>query len=187
MDALLLDFPNSFETRHLTIRSPLPGDGPELNAAIIESWDSLKRWMPWAKERPSVEESEANVRSAYLRFLAREDLRLSLYLVGTDTLIGSSGLHRIDWDVPRFEIGYWVRERYARQGYVTEAVEGITRFAFETLGAKRVEIRCDALNVRSMAIPKRLGYTLEGTLRNHARDHVTGDLRDTLVFAKITP
>ncbi len=186
MDALLLDFPQQFETQRLTIRCPLPGDGPELNAAVLESWENLAQWMPWATERPTVEESEHNVRRAYLRFLAREDLRLSLFMRGTDTLVGSSGLHRIDWEVPKFEIGYWVRKRYARQGLITEAVEGITRFAFQTLGAKRVEIRCDAKNVRSMAVAKRLDFVLDGTLRNDARDHITGELRDTLVFSKTT-
>jgi RimJ/RimL family protein N-acetyltransferase len=186
MDALLLDFPQQFETRRLTIRCPLPGDGPELNKAILESWESLAQWMPWATERPTVQESEHNVRRACLRFLAREDLRLSLFIRGTETLVGSSGLHRIDWEVPKFEIGYWVRKRYERQGLITEAVEGITRFAFQELEAKRVEIRCDTKNERSMAIPNRLGFALEGTLHNDGRDHVTGELRDTLVFSKTT-
>ena len=106
-------------------------------------------------------------------------------LKGSKTIIGGTGLHRINWNVPRFEIGYWVRTSYARQGYITEAVSGLTDFAFDTLGAKRVEIRCDALNERSAAIPRRLGFTLEATLRHEDRDHVTNNLRDTMIFAKI--
>jgi len=181
---ILIDFPESFDTNRLTIRSPMPGDGIELQAAIAETIEELSPWMHWADHIPTVEEAEENVRRARCKFLAREDLRLGLFLKGTSTLVGGSGLHRIDWDVPKFEIGYWLRKRFQRQGYATEAADGITKFAFEVLGAKRVEIRCDPKNTRSRRIPERLGFTLEGTLRNNAVTP-TGEVRDTLVFSKI--
>ena len=184
MDALLLDFPESFESDRLTIRAPRPGDGTEINAAIRETFDDLKGWMPWARQIPTLEESESFVRRAQCEFLAREDLTLFLLLKGTNTIVGASGLHRINWDIPKFEIGYWCRKRFQGQGYITESTEAITKFAFETLGAKRVEIRCDVKNVRSQHIPNRLGFKLEGTLRNDALSP-SGELRDTLVFAKI--
>ncbi|KAA3656664.1 MAG: N-acetyltransferase [Chloroflexi bacterium] len=185
MHPIMRDFPFEFETERLTIRGPLPGDGKEVQAAVAESIDELRPWMPWATEVPTVKVSEIRVREKYLDFLARRDLILHLFLQGTHTFIGSSGLHRIDWSVPSFEIGYWVRTSFSRKGFITEAVRGISNFAFEQLEAKRVEIRCDAKNVRSAAIPQRLGFVLEGTLRNEAVDHITGELRDTMIFAKI--
>ena len=184
MDALLLDFPESFESDRLTIRAPRPGDGAEINAAVRETFDDLNVWMPWAQQIPTLEESESFVRGAQCRFLAREELTLFLFLKDTNTLVGSSGLHGINWDIPKFEIGYWCRKRFQGQGYVTESTEAIAKFAFETLGAKRVEIRCDSKNVRSRRIPDRLGFKLEGTLRNDSLSPA-GELRDTLVFAKI--
>ena len=184
MKPILLDFPESFESKRLTIRAPLPGDGAEISAAIRETFDDLKIWMPWAHEIPTVEESEERVRRARCDFLSREELWLLLFLKGTKTLVGCSGLHRIDWDVPKFEIGYWCRKRFQGQGYITESTEAITRFAFEVLGAKRVEIRCDPNNVRSRRIPERLGFVLEATLQNDARTP-SGELRDTLVFARV--
>ncbi len=184
MDALLLDFPESFESDRLTIRAPCPGDGVEINAAVRETFDDLKVWMPWAQQMPTLEESESYVRRAQCQFLVREELTLFLFLKGTNTMVGSSGLHRIDWDIPKFEIGYWCRKRFQGQGYITESTEAITQFAFETLGAKRVEIRCDSKNVRSQRIPDRLGFKLEGTFRNDSLSP-SGELRDTLVFAKI--
>ena len=185
-DPILLDFPDSFETERLLIRSPRPGDGGSLRDALADSLPELQQWLPWANAPlASLEECEANCRRAYYQFKAREDLRLHLYLKGTNVQIGGSGLHRIDWTVPRFEIGYWLRTPYVGQGYMTEAVAGITEFAFATLGARRVEIMCDALNGRSAAIPPRVGFTLEGRLRNHKLDGQTGRLRDTLVFSRI--
>ena len=186
MNPILFDFPHSFETERLTIRCPMPGDGPELNAAVIESWEFLSPWMPFATgEKPTVEETEANVRKAYAKFLTREDLRLSLFLKGTNTIVGSSGLHRMNWEIPKFEIGYWVRKRFAGLGFITEAVAGITDFAVREFGAKRIEIRCDARNERSAAVPRRLNFELEGILRNDDVHHLTGELRDTMVFARI--
>jgi len=177
------DFPHRFETERLTIRMPMPGDEAEMHAAIGESFQDLHPWMPWARSMPTLDECRENVRKAHAQFLAREDLRLHLFLKGTETLVGSSGLHRIDWSVPRFEIGSWVRTSFAGKGYITEAVAGITAFAFEALGAERVEIRCDPANERSAAVPRRLGFTHEATLRNDRRHLLTGALSDTLVFA----
>ncbi|MGH2536409.1 MAG: GNAT family N-acetyltransferase [Candidatus Promineifilaceae bacterium] len=185
MDAILREFPDCFESERLTIRCPRPGDGPELNRAVLESWEELRQWMPWADKKPAVEESEANVRQAHLEFMARRDMRLSLFLKGSQTMVGSSGLHRISWEVPSFEIGYWVRTPYAGRGFITEAVAAISDFAFETLGARRVEIRCDARNERSAAVARRLHFALEARLRNESRHHLSGEVRDTLVFALI--
>jgi ribosomal-protein-serine acetyltransferase len=185
---ILFDFPYSFDSERLTIRGPLPGDGKEIHAAVLESLDELRLWMPWAAGKIlNEEEYEVRAREGQMKFMSREDLWMMLLLKETHTIIGGGGLHRIDWNVPRFEIGYWVRTSYARRGYITEAAAAITNFAFNILGAKRVEIRCDAANVRSAAIPQRLGFVHEGTLRHEDRDHITNDLRDTMIFAKVEP
>jgi RimJ/RimL family protein N-acetyltransferase len=115
---ILRNFPESFETERLLIRSPLPGDGLEMHAAVSESLGELTPWMPWPKEHRTVEDSEASVRQGRGPG-SWEELMLLLLLGGTRTLAGSSGLHRIDWEVPKFEIGYWCRTRSTGQGYVT--------------------------------------------------------------------
>ena len=183
---ILRDFPGAFETGRLLIRFPMPGDGPELHAAVRESMDELLPWMPWPKEHGTVEDSEASARLARVRFLERTELRMHLYLKGTETLVGSSGLHRIDWEVPKFEIGYWCRTRFSRQGYTTEAVRGIAAFAFEALGAKRVEIQCDPLNRPSARVTECAGFRLEGELHNDALG-TDGTPCNTLVYSAIPP
>ena len=70
--------------------------------------------------------------------------------------------------MPKFEIGYWCSTRFSGQGYTTEAVRGIAALAFEALGAKRVEIRCDPLNRLSARVAERAGFRLQGELRNDA-------------------
>ena len=185
MKPIMRDFPYEFESKRLTIRGPLPGDGPIVREAVLESQDELKPWMPWAVDVPDEEWYEAFVRERNLQFLAREDLLLFLFLKGTNTFVGGSGFHRIDWSVPQVEIGYWVRTSFAGQGLITESTQALTDFAFEHLGAERVQIRCDTLNERSAAIPKRLGFELEGVLKHESRHHLTNELRDLMIFAKL--
>jgi RimJ/RimL family protein N-acetyltransferase len=189
MNPILKDFPNSLDTPRLTIRAPRPGDGPALNAAVRESWAELHTWMPWAAadEPPEVAVNEEYVRRQAAAFLAREDLPLLIFLRDSDTCLGGTGLHRINWRVPRFEIGYWLRTSYTGQGYATEVALGVSQFAFDVLGARRVEIRCDALNQRSAAVARRAGFVHEVTLRCDDRHHLTNQLRDTMIFAKVRP
>lgn len=182
-DPILLDFPDEFETERLLLRPPRPGDGSAINAAIHESLEELRPWMPWAQQAPSVEESETVARRKAAAWLTREDLMLTLWRKSDGLYVGGSGLHRINWEVPCVEIGYWVRTSLQGQGYITEAVRGITHFAFLHLKAQRIEIRCDARNTRSAAVAGRAGYTLEAQLHNHMRG-TDGTLRDTLIFVK---
>ena len=188
-EPILLNLPERLQTERLTLRPPRAGDGSTVNEAVLESLEGLQRWMPWSVPTPTVEQSEMWCRRAGSDFLARKQLPLLLFLresAGeTATFVGSSGLHRIDWEVPRFEIGYWVRRRFEGQGYVTEAAAAITRFAFEALGANRVEIRTDDRNKRSWRVAERLGFRLEGVLRNECRD--SQGLRDTRVYAVTEP
>lgn len=184
IDPILLSMPESFESRRLLIRAALWGDGAAVNEAVRESTAELSPWMPWAQHIPSVEESEASIRKSRLQFLERKDIRLLLVNKKTGLLVGSSGLHRIDWQVRKFEIGYWVRTSCAGQGYITEAVRAIADFAVQELQAARLEIRCDSRNTQSARVAERAGFTLEGILRNDKLD-VQGALRDTMIYSKV--
>ncbi|WP_420631272.1 GNAT family N-acetyltransferase [Candidatus Leptofilum sp.] len=187
MNPILKDVPFSFDTERLIVRGPLPGDGVRVRTAVLESQKELKPWMPWAVDVPSAEAYEVRVREGELKYLARKDFWQLLFLKGTHTLIGSSGLHVRDWAVPSFEIGYWVHTKHTGKGYVTEAVNGICQFAFTHLQAARLLIRCDAQNERSVAVARRCGFTFEGTHYHDARHHLTNALRDTLYFCKLPP
>ncbi len=185
MNPLLLDFPDHFSTERLDIRAPRPGDGAELNAAVLETWDGLAIWMPWARQRPTLDDSETLMRDAVAKWLRREELWLLVFLKGTGTLVASSGLVRMDWSVPRFEIGYWGRKRFWGQGYVTEAVRGIVDFAARELGAKRLHLYIDARNQRSRRVAERAGFQLEGRQPRHLRAN-DGSLADAELYGLLT-
>ena len=188
MDPLLIDVPERIETERLILRCPQPGDGVVVNAAICESLDALRPFVPWAQSAPSIDESELVCRRALARFRLREDLVLSMFERTADgregRYIGGSGLHRIVWDVRRFEIGYWRRSGCGGRGYVTELAIALARMAFDALDARRVELRMDDANAASWKVAERAGFTLEGTLRG---DSLTpaGTLRSTRIYARV--
>ena len=186
VDPKMLDIPEEFESERLIIRAPRVRDAAQMIAAIEESLEELRPWMPWATGVPTLHEAKDNLRKARRKHLARKDFRLQFFLKGTDTLVGCGGMHRVDWSVPKVEIGYWARTPFAGQGYITEAVNAITEFAVRHFGARRVEIRMDDRNERSWRVAERCGFQLEGILCNERRQ-LDGSVGDTRVYAKVFP
>lgn len=187
-DPVLIKVPEEIVSERLVLLAPRAGLGQALNAAVCESIEHLKPWMHWAHSAPSVEESEAVLRHQIAQFVLRSDLVYQIYRRNDDgsagRLLGGTGLHRFDWAVRRFEIGYWIRASAQGQGYVSEAVQALTRMAFSELQARRVEIRMDEKNLRSRAVAERCGFELEGVLRCDALSP-TGEPRDTRVYSRI--
>lgn len=181
---ILFDFQEEITTERLCIRCARPGDGSDIYDAVIDSFDELREWMPWARTKPTPQQYEELARLWRIKFQAREDLPFLVFLKGTFIMIGATGLHRFDWTVPRFEIGYWIRTAYTGQGYATEAARAMMELAFSVFNARRVEIHFDSRNERSRRIAERLGFEYEGRLRHFGRD-VNGKLYDKIVYAKI--
>ncbi|CAG0949212.1 diamine N-acetyltransferase [Anaerolineae bacterium] len=175
-------FPQIIETPRLVLRIPSVSNAPMVNAAVRESFADLHRWMKWAKEIPTVEETINRAQRANTRPLAGEDFSIWGFLKDTDEFVLGSGFHLRDPEVPKFEIGYWCRSSYQGRGFVTEAVRVLTRVGFEQMQANRIEIRCDARNERSRRVAERTGYRLEAELRNDQRAP-DGVLRNTLIYA----
>jgi RimJ/RimL family protein N-acetyltransferase len=188
MDPLLIEVPERIETERLVLRPPRRGDGAMLNDAIGVSLTELGPWLPWAGAMPSVDDSEAHCRRQQAKFILREDFVFLIFARGADgsegEFLGGTGLHRIDWTLRRFEIGYWRKTGCEGRGVVTETVHAMARLAFDTLGARRVEIRMDDANVRSWKVAERAGFTLEALLRF---DSLTpgGEPRSTRVYARV--
>ena len=184
MNQILLEAPEQLETERLMLRAPRFGDGAMVNSAIRESLAFLGKWMGWADHIPEIEETEANVRRHRVNFLLREAFTFYMLDKASQDFIGTCSLVRIDWHVRRLEIGYWIGQSASGNGYMTEAVNEVTRFAFTYLQANRVEIRCDTRNTASRGVAERCGYHLEGIFVNNFIDPY-GSLRDDCIYAKV--
>ncbi len=174
----------SLTTERLYLRRAGADDARAVNAAVVASWTELSRWMDWAQgAQPTIEETMERIDRNETAFEDRSDFTFSLFDKRTNTFIGNCSLFRFDWTVPRGEIGYWCATNKVGHGYITEAVLALTELAW-SLGLVRVEIRCDAKNLRSRAVAERAGFALEGVLKNDCRTP-QGALRDSCVFARL--
>lgn len=168
----------------IVVRPYKPDDAQALMEAVDESREHLRPWMPFADEHRSVEESRDWIIRQNAGWLLRENMNCAIWLKEGDRYLGGIGLHPINWDIRRFEIGYWLRKSAEGHGYIAEAVKLLADYALNELGANRVEIKCDERNTRSASVARRLGFVQEACLRNHATAP-DGSLRNTLIFARI--
>jgi ribosomal-protein-serine acetyltransferase len=153
--------------------SPLPidlGDGAMLRSYTMEDlnvlWEAVERdheriakWMPWAI---------GVTRDAERTFLERVIAQDGNF-EGTGLFIDGRFAGGVGLTVGPFgtsaEIGYWITSEFEGRGYVTRACRALIDMAFGELGVHRVVIRAGTDNVRSRAIPERLGFTEEGVHR----------------------
>jgi ribosomal-protein-serine acetyltransferase len=159
-------------------------DAEALKEAVDESREHIRPWLPFADEHQTVEESRDWIIRTQAQWLLREALGCSVWEIVSNRYLGGIGFHIHNWDIGYFEIGYWLRASAEGHGYITEAAKLLTDFAFDSLKANRVEIRCDERNNRSASVPRRLGFKQEGCKRNDMLSPL-GELRNTLIFAQI--
>lgn len=182
MNPLLLEIPEEIETARLILRAPRADDAPRLNAAVNASFHELQPWMAWAQKRPSLEESSAIARRFVADWIVREHLDYRLWLKDGGDLVGCCGLHTLDWNVPKGEIGYWLHSHFGGRGLMSEAVEAVRDLAFDILNLRRIEIRCEASNQKSAAVARRAGFAFLAKMENNGRGR-DGLLKHSLIFA----
>ena len=184
-DVVLIEVPEEIRSERLLIAAPRPGLGPLMYEAVAESMGHIKPWLPWAQEQPSLEECEARLRRHQAKFILREDLPYLIFDREPQgrRLLGGTGLHRMDWAVRRFEIGYWIRASAEGQGYVAEAVNAIAEMCFTKLNARRIDLRADVNNARSRAVAERCGFVLESVVKNEGLTP-GGEVRDMCVYVR---
>jgi RimJ/RimL family protein N-acetyltransferase len=161
-----------------------PADAPLLKDAVDSSLEHLRPWLPWAHELPMpLEETVELLRGFRGQFDLGQEFVYAIFSADESEAVGGTGLHTRRGEGV-FEIGYWIRASRAGQGLTTEATAALTRVAFELCGAARVEIRADPKNAPSLAIPRKLGFVEEGTLRRvaHGPDGTPFE-GDAVVFA----
>jgi ribosomal-protein-serine acetyltransferase len=150
----------------------------ELFRLVDEDREHIAPWLPWVPNVIDIEDERRAIRTALEGFAKGEGFWCGIRFRGA--LVGSIGIILRPAD-SEAEIGYWVVKRAEGQGIVTRATRALTEAAFRDLGMDRVVIRCAAENTRSAPIPERLGFTLEGTLRQAER--VGERLYDQRVYA----
>lgn len=138
-------------------------DVEELYQLIDRNREHLRRWLPWVDHETSVESSRSFVQRSLQHYMDNEGFNMGIRYQGR--LAGVIGYHTVNWPNRHVEIGYWLGAEFEGQGVMTRACRALIDFAFDKLLLNRVVILCATGNVRSRAIPERLGFTQEGVSR----------------------
>lgn len=176
--------PEQIETERLILRTPKLSDAEMIHALSVESFAHLHPWMEFARTMPTLDETRSFVEQAQGRHASGEEYVYMLMRKSDGAFLGNCGIHTIDWSVPRMEIGYWLGAQYEGQGYISETVRALVDLCLTTLGAVRLEIRCDARNQRSAAAAERAGFHLEARLVKERRAN-DGTLTDSLIYVRL--
>jgi ribosomal-protein-serine acetyltransferase len=136
---------------------------PEIFAVVDRERAYLREWLPWVDLTTEVEHTLRFIKTSLQQFAANDGFSAGIW--SGKEFIGGIGTHKIDWLNRRVEIGYWIAHGFQGRGIVTAACRTLIDHAFSEWTLNRVEIHCAPENKKSCAIPKRLGFVLEGLLR----------------------
>ena len=136
---------------------------PLLFALIEKNRKYLRSWLPWLDHNVRAADSRAFIECSRERYANREGLDMGLW--HKEILIGLVGFNQFSWGPRSGEMGYWLDKEAQGAGLMTRSCSALLEHAFAELDLNRIEIRCAVDNARSRAIPERLGFRLEGQLR----------------------
>jgi len=178
-----LNVPTSFESRRLQLRSYRANDGPGYYAVGQRNHGHLMRYEADNVVMQLKDEKDAETTVRELAALWSE--RKAFFLGGFDKSSRQFVLQvyvgPVCWDLPEFQIGFFVDKDYEGQGYVTEAVQATLEFVFHYLGAHRISAECDETNTRCIRVLERCGMIREGLIRENKRN-ADGSISATVLY-----
>jgi ribosomal-protein-serine acetyltransferase len=137
--------------------------------------------MKWIDKVETVDDSIANIESNIEDWEMKTDLHLGVFRDGV--MVGMISMHNIDYLNHKAYIGYWLDEDNQGKGIMTAAVRSLIEYGWAALGLNRIEIRAGVENVKSRAIPERLGFRQEGVIRQG--EFVNGAFIDLVIYGLV--
>jgi len=138
-------------------------DAEELLNLIDSNRAYLKEWLAWLDRIKEVNDTKSFIKNTKEQYASDNGFQAGIFY--DNKLIGVIGIVDIDWQDKKTEIGYWIDSKYQGKGIITKSCKVIIDYAFNKLKLNKVEIHCAENNKKSQGIPKRLGFTKEGVLR----------------------
>ncbi len=160
----------------ITLRTLSLANSKRLFEITNNSRDYLQKWLPWLDQTKTESDSESFIKVCFELFSNREALLTGIFY--KEELVGMAGFNSFDWKNKIGYIGYWLDQDMQGQGIMTSVISALTDYGFEELGLNKLDLRCAYENTRSQKIPNRLGFKLEGHLRqaewlyDHYVDHL---------------
>ncbi len=174
---LVLKIDSTLELRQLLI-----SDSIDIFNTIDSQREYLGRWLPFVAHTRVLADTEKFVKAAVD---ASQDSFEYIFTIRKDGhFMGLIGFKNTDGLNKKTEIGYWLAFEFQKRGIMTASVRKLCQFAFETQKLNRIQIKCAVDNIRSINIPKRLGFQFEGIERQG--ELLTGGVyTDLVVYSQL--
>jgi ribosomal-protein-serine acetyltransferase len=145
------------------LRLPTTADAVELFQRIDSNRRQLRQWLPWLDNTRCADDTRGVIEAGLRQFANHQGFHAVVCY--DDRIVGSVGFHAIDWNHRHTSIGYWLDESHQGRGLMTASCRAVIDHAFQVWNLNRIVIRCASGNLRSQAIPERLGFRQEGIQR----------------------
>lgn len=154
----------SSPTPAITLRPLTRADAPALAQAVQDSLASLSVWLPWADEHYGLQQALEWVDHTHQGFEQKTAFHFGLF-DAQGHFLGKVSLDQISlWD-RRANLGYWVNQRYQRQGVALQGVKAIVEYGLQTAALNRLEVVIAERNLASRALAEKAGAHFEGVAR----------------------
>ncbi|MEL6127498.1 MAG: GNAT family protein [Pseudomonadota bacterium] len=177
----------SIPTRRLMLRPPHMSDFTSWAKIRREGRAFLEDWEPvWAPDHFT--RASFRNRVAWAQRAIREQKALPLFLTprGDDSVIGAITLDNIRRGPAQAgSVGYWIGPQHAQQGLMTEALQAVVAYSFQTLDLSRIEAACLPENKASRALLERAGFKYEGVAQSYLQ--INGRWRTHVLYANLRP
>ena len=147
----------------IELKLAIPYFAPVLFELTDANRSFLRRWLPWLDATTKVDHTREFLEHSMREFAKGTSLNVCVFFAGAP--VGMAGFNQIDSINQCGQIGYWLAESYNGRGIMTRVVSDLIDLGKQYYALRRLEIRCASENERSRAIPCRLGFHHEGTLR----------------------
>jgi ribosomal-protein-serine acetyltransferase len=160
-------------------------DAEEIFALVDAERERLRRFLPWPEHMQTLEDERAWLE----KVLGSEEVFEGYGIWDGDVFAGGAGLHSVDTANDSADLGYWLGRAFEGRGLVTRACRALIGFGFGPLRLHRITIHAVAVNRRSGAVAERLGFTLEGVLRESSKtaDGYEDDVVYSLLAYELPP
>jgi len=148
---------------HLQIR-PLRIEDAKQFFEIVDSGRAyLREWLLWVDTLTTVEQVETNIKEAMENAEHGRSYRYGIFM--DNKFIGVVEIKNINKFSDDAQMGYWLAEEWQGRGIMTDCVRALITYCFNELNLRRISISIADANKKSRAIPERLGFVHEGTIR----------------------
>lgn len=164
------DFPEKLPVNEvIELRFLQPEHARELFAVVDSSRDNLSKWLPWVAGNKHALDSLGFIKKCIDKRSKHDSLPYGVFIEGE--LGGHIELMHINSPDQTPEIGYWMSDEAVGQGVMTNAVNSLTRFAFESLGLEEVLIKMRPDNLGSERVAQKAGYKFTGEKFDQTLQH----------------